>query len=130
MSHDDEDNDTKLPLLPEVDSPSEANPIPEALRNTDPRLVDLQMRQAFMDRGAREYAHQLYQATGQAPQAVIVIVHWPNDIMFSASMGNATPQAQMNAVDAMLKHLATVGQKLKAAINAVRHGMKPGDTRQ
>lgn len=93
----------------------------------DPAVFDIKARQMMMDRGAREYAHQLYQATGSQPQAVLIIVHWPNDIMFAHQMANASPQAQMNAVDAMLKHLSNVGTKLKAAINAVRHIPRPGD---
>ena len=92
----------------------------------DPKLLDLKARQMMMDRGAQEFAHQLYQATGNPPQAILIIVHFQNDIMFASSMANAPPQAQMNAVNAMLKHLHNVGTKLKAAINAVRHVTKPG----
>ena len=95
----------------------------------DPKKLEMAARQQLMDRGIQEYAHALNHATGKPPMAVIVVVHWPEDIMFASTMASAAPQAQMNAIDAMLKHLSTVGQKLKAAVNAVRHGAKPNEAK-
>jgi hypothetical protein len=78
--------------------------------------------QKFLDEGVQNFAHILYQGTGLPPKAVIVIVHFPEDILFSASMASAPPQAQMNAIDAMISHLRKCAEKLKAAINTARHG--------
>lgn len=91
-----------------------------------PEDMDRAARQSIMDRGIREYAHGLYEATGKPPMAVIVIVHWPNDIMFASSMSDAPPQAQINAVDLMMRHVSRVGQKMKDAIEKMRHGNPPG----
>lgn len=88
----------------------------------DPRLIELAARQQLLNQGTQQFARALAEATGKPPVAILVICHWPEDVMFGHVMSSAPPQAQMNAVDAMLKHLNVIGQKLKQAINTVRHG--------
>jgi hypothetical protein len=85
---------------------------------------DLQRVQEEVDIGAQTFAQALAQRTGLPLKALIVLVHFPNDIVFSAAMESAPPQAQMNAVDAMVKHIRKCALKMKEKINSIRHQPK------
>lgn len=86
---------------------------------------ELAARQQLLDEVTRKIAHALHNATGLAPQAIILVVHFPEDILFSATMAAAPPQTQMNAIDRMLDHLRKMGMKLKSAVNTSRRPFVP-----
>lgn len=90
----------------------------------DPEKLDLHARQLLLDRGVNEFSQVLFRATGKPPKAILMVVHWPDSIMFAHVMGNAPPQAQMNAIDLMLSHMSKMAQKIKTIINTQRHTTK------
>jgi hypothetical protein len=88
---------------------------------TQPAERQVQL-QEIVNESTKQMAQYLNAATGLPPAAIIVIVHFPEDILFGHTMAPAQPQAQMNAIDAMIKHCRTIGERLKVAINTARHG--------
>jgi hypothetical protein len=90
------------------------------------KRIDQEERQKRVNQAVRQVAHALHTATGNPPRAIIMVVHFQDDILFGAEMQAAPPQAQMNAVDKMIEQLRKCGEKLKAGINTARH--KPPGT--
>jgi hypothetical protein len=98
------------------------------MNDTKMKQAHLEARQQMLNDGLNALTHGLYEATGEPPQATILIVHWPNDIMVSYAVVPAPPQTQMNALDKMMRHAAGVVAKIKGLIDAGRHSNGNGAT--
>lgn len=87
---------------------------------------ELESLTKIVNDGATKLAHLLTNATGRPVKALIVMVHFPEDVIFGSALQEAPPQAQMNVIDTMLKHCRTYAESVKVQINTMRHG-KPTD---
>lgn len=87
----------------------------------DAARLEIEERQKVVNEATGRIAHALSRATGKPVKAILVVVHFPDDILFGAEFQTAPPQAQMNAVDKMVDGLRKMTEKLKAGINTARH---------
>jgi hypothetical protein len=107
-------------------NPDEKKPTPEEIAAKQAELENIQ---SVLNETAQQLAQILYQRTGQPPKAMLLVVHFPQDVLYASTMATtATPQGAMNAIDAILAHMKKCGEKWKSSINLTRHGARPGES--